>query len=114
MRIFIYLFFLMFSTSFVFAQEGKVTFIELGSKRCIPCKMMAPIVEEIKKEYQGKVDVIFYDVWTEQGRPYAEKYNINSIPTQVFLDKTGKEYFRHAGFFSKNEIKKVLEDGGVK
>jgi thioredoxin 1 len=94
--------------------KPKVTFIELGSKRCMPCKMMEPILEEIKKEYKGKVNVVFYDVWTEAGRPYAEKYKIMSIPTQVFLDENGKEYFRHTGFFPKKEIDKVLKRGGVK
>ena len=91
----------------------KVTFIELGSKKCMPCKMMEPVLEEIKKEYKGKVNVIFYDVWTEAGKPYAEKYKIRSIPTQVFLDENGKEYFRHTGFFPKEEIDKLLKRGGV-
>ena len=92
----------------------KVTFIELGSVKCVPCKMMQPIIEDIKKEYQGQVEVVFYDVWTEAGRPYGEKYQIRAIPTQVFLDKNGKEYFRHMGFFPKNELVKVLKQQGVK
>ena len=92
----------------------KVTFIELGSVRCIPCKKMMPIMEEIKKEYKGQVKVIFYDVWTSQGRPYASKYKIRLIPTQVFLDKDGKEYYRHEGFFPKKELVKVLKQKGVK
>lgn len=94
-------------------MANKVTFIELGSKRCMPCKMMEPILKEIRKEYKGKVNVVFYDVWTEAGKPYAEKYNITSIPTQIFLDKDGKEYFRHVGFFPKKQIVKVLKDGGI-
>jgi thioredoxin 1 len=96
------------------ASSIKVTFIELGSVRCIPCKKMQPIMEEIKKEYKGQVKVIFYDVWTSEGRPYAYKYKIRLIPTQVFLDKDGKEYFRHEGFFPKNELVKVLKQKGVK
>ncbi len=92
----------------------KVTFIELGSVRCVPCRMMQPIMEEIKKEYFGKVKVEFYDVWTEEGRPYAEKYNINAIPTQIFLDENGKEYYRHVGFFPKDEIIKILELKGIR
>ena len=89
--------------------EIKVTFIELGSVRCIPCKKMMPIMEEIKKEYKGQVKVIFYDVWTSEGKPYASKYKIRLIPTQVFLDKDGKEYFRHEGFFPKKESFEELE-----
>jgi thioredoxin 1 len=96
------------------ASSIKVTFIELGSVRCIPCKKMQPIMEEIKKEYKGQVKVIFYDVWTSEGKPYAYKYKIRLIPTQVFLDKDGKEYFRHEGFFPKNELVKVLKQKGVK
>jgi thioredoxin 1 len=92
----------------------KVTFIELGSVRCIPCKKMQPIMEEIKKEYRGQVKVVFYDVWTPEGKPYAYKFNIRLIPTQVFLDKDGKEYFRHIGFFPKEELVKVLKQKGVK
>ena len=96
------------------ASSIKVTFIELGSVRCIPCKKMQPIMEEIKKEYKGQVKVIFYDVWTPEGKPYAYKYKIRLIPTQVFLDKDGKEYFRHRGFFPKEELVKVLKQKGVK
>lgn len=92
----------------------KVTFIELGSVRCIPCKKMMPIMEQIKKEYKGQVKVVFHDVWTAEGKPYARKYKIKLIPTQVFLDKDGKEYFRHVGFFPKEELVKVLKQQGVK
>jgi thioredoxin 1 len=91
-----------------------VTFVELGSVRCIPCKKMQPIMEEIKKEYKGLVKVVFHDVWTPEGRPYAYTYKIRVIPTQVFLDKDGKEYFRHEGFFPKKELVRILKMKGVK
>jgi thioredoxin 1 len=91
----------------------KVTFIELGSVKCIPCKMMKPIIEEIEKEYGDQVKVIFYDVWTPEGKPYSQKYRIRAIPTQVFLDKDGNEYYRHTGFFPKDELIKVLKTKGV-
>jgi len=94
-------------------KDIKVTFIELGSVKCIPCKMMKPIMEEIEKEYKGQVKVVFYDVWTAKGKPFARKYRIRVIPTQVFLDKNGKEYFRHEGFFAKDELVKVLKMKGV-
>jgi thioredoxin 1 len=92
----------------------KVTFVELGSVRCIPCKMMQPVMEEIEKEYGDQVQVVFHDVWTSEGSVYGEKYRVRAIPTQVFLDKNGKEYFRHQGFFPKEEIIKVLQQQGVK
>jgi len=90
-----------------------VTFVELGSVRCIPCKKMQPIMKEIEQEYAGRVKVIFYDVWTPDGKPYGQKYGIRVIPTQVFLDKDGKEYSRHEGYFPKEELVKVLKQKGV-
>jgi len=91
-----------------------VTFVELGSVRCIPCKMMQPIMKDIEKDYAGQVKVVFYDVWTPEGEPFAGQYKIRLIPTQVFLDKDGKEYFRHEGFFPKEELIKILKQKGVK
>jgi len=95
-------------------KDIKVTFVELGSVNCIPCKMMQPVMADIEKEYGAQVKVIFYDVWTKEGEPYGKKYKIRAIPTQIFLDKDGNEYFRHQGFFPKDEIIKVLKKGGVK
>ena len=91
----------------------KVTFIELGSLKCVPCKMMQPIMDEIEKEYAGQVKVVFYDVWTPEGRPYGQKYGVRAIPTQIFLDKDEKEFFRHMGFLSKEKIVEVLKKQGV-
>ncbi|MEI7904513.1 MAG: thioredoxin family protein [Candidatus Firestonebacteria bacterium] len=93
--------------------KPKVTFVELGSKSCIPCKMMQKVMDEVEKEYGSKIKIIFYDVWTEEGKPFAEKYKISLIPTQVFLDENGKEYFRHEGFFPKEEVDKILKQGGA-
>lgn len=95
-------------------DEIKVTFVELGSVKCIPCKQMQPIMKEIEEEYKGQVKVIFYDIWTAEGKPYIKEFGIRAIPTQVFLDKDGKEYFRHEGFFSKDELVEVLKTQGVK
>ncbi len=94
--------------------KGKVTMVDIGAKECIPCKMMAPIMEELEKEYQatGKAGIIFIDVWKnkEQGR----KFGIRSIPTQIFYDKEGNEVYRHEGFLEKKEIVSRLEKLGVK
>ncbi|MBK9389717.1 MAG: thioredoxin family protein [Bacteroidetes bacterium] len=92
----------------------KVTFVELGSVRCIPCQQMQPVMKSIEKKFSTQVKVVFHDVWTEAGSPYAKQYNIDAIPTQVFLDETGKEYFRHVGFFPEEELIKVLNQKGVK
>ena len=76
--------------------------IDLGAGKCIPCKMMAPILEELKKEYAGRMNVEFIDVWENPaaGKPYG----IEMIPTQIFFDAEGKELFRHVGFFAKEDI----------
>lgn len=92
----------------------KVTFIELGSVNCVPCKAMVPVMKAIEEDYGDQVKIVFYDVWTAEGKPYGEQYGIRAIPTQIFLDKDGKEFFRHMGFFPKEEIVKLLEKQGVK
>ena len=98
----------------IIEKKYKVTFIELGSVRCIPCKQMQSIMKSIEAKYGNEVKIEFYDVWTESGKPFGVKYGIESIPTQVFLDETGKEYFRHVGFFPEEDLVKVLEQMGVK
>ena len=76
--------------------------LDLGSTTCIPCKMMTPILEQLGKEYKGKLKVEFIDV--KQNRSAVEKYKIQSIPTQIFYDANGKEFYRHIGFFPKEDI----------
>ena len=95
-------------------RKYTVTFIELGSVRCIPCQQMQPIMKSIEAKYGKNVKVVFHDVWTEAGQPYAKQYGIEAIPTQVFLDKDGKEFYRHVGFFPEEELVKVLQQKGVK
>ncbi len=89
-------------------EKDKITFIELGSVRCIPCQEMQVVMEQVEEKYSKKVEVIFYDVWTDEGEPFGKQYNIDLIPTQVFLDKDGKEYFRHEGYFEFEALEKVL------
>ncbi len=95
------------------SDKIKVTFVELGSVGCIPCDKMQPIMKEIEEEYKGQVKVVFHDVKTAEGNPYIKEFGIRAIPTQVFLDKDGNEYFRHLGFFAKDELIKVLKMQGV-
>ena len=91
-----------------------VTFVEIGSVKCIPCKAMQPIMKAVEEEYKGQVKIIFHDVWTPKGKADAMKYHNRVIPTQVFLDKDGKEYYRHEGFFPKDDVVKVIKMQGVK
>lgn len=86
--------------------------VDLGASKCIPCKNMAPILEELKKEHVGIFDVEFIDVWQKENAKKAEEYKVESIPTQVFLDPKGKELWRHVGFFSKEEILAKWKDLG--
>ena len=95
------------------AVKYKVTFIELGSVRCIPCQKMQPVMKSIMEKYANQVNVVFYDVWTPEGKPFAQQYGIEAIPTQVFLDENGKEFSRHEGFFPEEELIKVLKTKGV-
>ena len=85
--------------------------VDLGANKCIPCKMMAPILEELKKEYAGRLLVEFIDVW--QTPDVGKKFKINLIPTQIFFDAAGKELFRHEGFFAKKEILAKWKELGV-
>jgi thioredoxin 1 len=86
--------------------------LDLGATKCIPCKMMAPILGELAKEYKGQLDVQFIDVWKDQKA--AKKHKIQTIPTQIFYDAKGKEFFRHVGFFPKVDILKAFEKQGIK
>lgn len=91
----------------------KATFIELGSVRCIPCQKMQPVIKSVEEKYGDQVKVIFYDVWTSQGKEDAKQFDFDAIPTQLFLDENGREYFRHVGFFPEVELVKILKQKGV-
>lgn len=91
--------------------KGMVTMIDLGAKKCIPCKMMAPILEKMEKKYRGRAAIVFIDVW--ENREQAGRFGIRSIPTQVFFDANGKEISRHIGFMSEEEIESRLARFGV-
>lgn len=85
--------------------------VDLGAAKCVPCKMMAPILEDLKKECAGRMDVEFIDVWKtpETGKAYG----IRMIPTQIFFGTDGKEMFRHEGFFGKDDILAKWKELGV-
>jgi len=90
---------------------GRPRLVDLGADKCIPCKLMAPILEELKKEYAGRLDVVFIDVWKD--RDAGTPYNIRVIPTQIIYDAAGKERFRHEGFFAKQDILKKFQEFGI-
>ena len=85
--------------------------VDLGAGKCIPCKKTAPILEELKKEYAGRMEVEFIDVWKN---PDAGKaYGVEMIPTQIFYDASGKELDRHTGFFGREDILAKWKELGV-
>lgn len=97
----------------VAAKLPVVTFIELGSVNCIPCKAMQPVMKAIETKYGEQVKVVFYDVWTKEHARYAQVYRVRLIPTQVFLDANGKEFFRHEGFFPEEAIHDLFKRQGL-
>ena len=85
--------------------------VDLGAGKCIPCKKMAPILEELKKEFAGRLVVEFIDVW--QNPKAGDLYGVQMIPTQIFYDAAGKELYRHEGFFSREDILGKWKELGV-
>ena len=85
--------------------------LDLGADKCIPCKAMAPILAELKTNYTGRFDVEFIDVWKNEGA--GKQYGVEMIPTQIFFDASGKELFRHTGFFGREDILAKWKELGV-
>lgn len=85
--------------------------VELGADKCIPCKMMAPILEELKTEYPAVFVVDFIDVW--KNTEASTEYGIKVIPTQIFFAADGTELFRHEGFFAKEDILAKWQELGI-
>jgi len=93
------------------SQAGLPRLVDLGADKCIPCKMMAPILQELKKEYVGRLRVDFLDVWKN---PRAgDQFGIRLIPTQIFFDPAGNELWRHEGFMSKEDILAKWKELGI-
>ncbi len=90
----------------------KVTFVELGSVNCIPCKAMQPIMKAVEEDYGDQIKIIFHDVRNDPAP--AQQYRIRLIPTQVFLDESGKEFYRHEGILPKENIDSLLVKKGLK
>jgi thioredoxin 1 len=88
-----------------------VTFLELGSNGCIPCKEMRPVMDGVQKTFGDQVNVVFYDVWEDDAT--AREYGISMIPTQVFLDDKGVEFHRHTGVYPQEKTEALLVEQGL-
>lgn len=93
------------------APEKLPVLLELGSVNCVPCKMMAPILDELRETFGGKLEVEFIDVWKNEAA--GKLHGIRSIPTQVFFDADGNEIFRHEGFFPRDDIVAKWKELGI-
>jgi thioredoxin len=93
------------------AQSPLPKLLDFGRGKCIPCKKMAPILQELSEEYKGRVIIKIIEI--DQDRELTEANNIRLIPTQIFFDAKNQEVLRHEGFMYKEEIKKVFQKMGV-
>jgi thioredoxin 1 len=92
--------------------KAKVTFVELGSVNCIPCRAMQPVMRGLEKKFGDQIRIVFYDVWQDEAP--AKTYNIRVIPTQVFLDEDGRELHRYEGFYPLAQIESLLRAKGLR
>ena len=90
---------------------GKPTLAIFSAASCCGPDKMIPIKEALLKKYDTKINIVYIEPKKEQ--ILATRYSIRSIPTQVFYDSTGKEFFRHSGFFSEKDISGKLNELGV-
>lgn len=94
------------------ASRTPVTFIEIGSDYCEPCKLMRPVMDSLRRKYGSEqLTVLFYDVIKNKAE--ADPYKIRVMPTQVFLDRDGIEFHRHEGFYPESEIDSLLASRGL-
>lgn len=93
-------------------NSGKPTMAEFGATGCIPCDMMQPILDKLRKQYGDRLNVVFAHV--RENPILGARFGIRAIPVQVFYDKDGKEVFRHTGFYAEAEVLKQIEKLGVK
>jgi thioredoxin 1 len=91
--------------------KGMVTMVDFGAPFCAPCKAMAPFLEKLAKEYQGRAAIVVLDVG--KASEVCERFGITELPTQVFYNKEGKEILRRTGFMKEEAIVKQLKKMGV-
>jgi thioredoxin 1 len=100
------------SASAASTPVGLPRLVDVGADKCIPCKAMAPILEELRQEYAGRLRVDFIDAWKYPAQ--AAPFDVYGIPTQIFFDPAGRELYRHTGFISKEDILDTWRRLGVR
>ena len=93
------------------AQVPLPKLLDFGAGKCIPCKKMAPILQELTEEYKGRVIIRIIEIYDEKELTRVNR--IQLIPTQIFFDAKNQEVYRHVGFMDKEQIKKVFDKMGV-
>ena len=88
--------------------DYEITFLEFGSKGCSACKRMESVMEEIGSKYSSQLNVVFLNVLKPESQNLMKLYGIAVIPTQIILDRKGKEFFRHSGYISTDELEKEI------
>ncbi|MFA5701736.1 MAG: thioredoxin family protein [Desulfuromonas sp.] len=94
------LFLLCLTTNLFAADLPKL--VDVGADKCIPCIKMAPILDALRADYAGQLEVEFVDVWKHKEK--ASAYGVRMIPTQIFYAADGTELYRHTGFYGRAEI----------
>ncbi len=94
------------------ASKALVTFVELGSVNCIPCRAMQPVMRDLEKKFGDQIRIVFYDILEDEAP--ARIYGVRVMPTQVFLDQNGREFHRHEGFYPLAEIESLLRARGLR
>lgn len=92
------------------AVSDGVVLVDFYADWCGPCKMVAPILEQLNDEYQGKLNIIKVDVDAEQA--LAQRYSIMSIPT-LMLFKDGNVVGQVLGFQAKPMLKQFIAKAGI-
>lgn len=93
-------------------KKGRPVLADFGRGKCIPCKMMKPLLDEISKEYQGKAEILVIEI--DEYMALTRRCGIRVIPTQIFYDASGKEVYRHEGFMPRKDILEQFAKLGVR
>jgi thioredoxin 1 len=92
-------------------KEGRFVMLELGSVGCVPCEQMKPVMKKLRTDYDGKLEVLVVDV--QRDKDSGKEFRVFAIPTQVFLDREGREFHRHMGYYAYEEIVTILKKAGL-